>query len=41
MAVQRVNQIIQQQALLLAADNREAEPDITRVLWFPDDQEVG
>lgn len=40
MAVQNVNPVIEQQARLLAADNRRSEPDITRVLWFPDDQEV-
>ncbi len=40
MVVQHVNPEIKEQAQLLAADNRQAEPDITRVFWFPDDQEV-
>lgn len=40
MAVQHVNPVIEQQARLLAADNRQAEPDITGIFWFPDDQEV-
>ncbi len=40
MAVQHANPVIEQQARLLAVDNRRAEPDISRVLWFPDDQEV-
>jgi hypothetical protein len=40
MTVRNVNPTIEQQAKLLAADNRKAEPDITRVFWFPDDTEV-
>ena|SRR5687768_17180764 len=40
MAVQNVNPTIERQARLLADDNRRAEPDITRVYWFPDDAEV-
>ena len=31
---------IERQARLLARDNRIAEPAITRVLWFPDNEEV-
>lgn len=40
MAVQPINAAIEQQARLLAADNRQAEPDITGVFWFPDEREV-
>jgi len=40
MAVQNSNPVIEQQARLLAADNRQAEPDIIRVFWFPADHEV-
>src|SRR6266508_2541493 len=40
MAVQHISPIIEQQARLLAVDNRQAEPDIARVFWFPDIQEV-
>jgi len=40
MAVQIQNPEIEQQARLLAVDNRKAEPDITRVFWFPDESEV-
>jgi hypothetical protein len=29
-----------EQAKLLARENRRAEPRITRVYWFPDDEEV-
>ncbi|MFB3890847.1 MAG: hypothetical protein ACE15C_02360 [Phycisphaerae bacterium] len=40
MAVKPVNPVAEKQAKLLALDNRKAEPDVTRVFWFPDDQEV-
>jgi hypothetical protein len=40
MAVQHINPVIEQQARLLANDNRRAEPQITRIFWFPDDKEV-
>ncbi len=40
MAVQHINPAIEQQARTLAADNRNAEPDITKVFWFPHNQEV-
>ena len=32
--------IVEQQARYLAADNYKAEPDIQKVYWFPDDEEV-
>jgi hypothetical protein len=38
--VQHINPVIERQARHLAEDNRRAEPDITRVFWFPDDAEV-
>jgi hypothetical protein len=31
---------IKNQALLLAKDNRQADPSITKVFWFPADDEV-
>jgi len=31
---------IEEQARTLAHENREAEPGITKVYWFPDDKEV-
>jgi len=31
---------IEIQAKLLAADNKEAEPEIQRIYWFPDHDEV-
>lgn len=31
---------IREQAILLARENKKAEPGITKVYWFPDDQEV-
>lgn len=40
MSVQHINPVIEQQARLLANDNRRAEPDIMRIFWFPDEQEV-
>ncbi len=40
MTVKPINPQAQQQAEALAADNRKAEPDVTRILWFPDDHEV-
>ena len=40
MPVQNANPAIEQQARLLADDNRRAEPDIARVFWLPDDSEV-
>src|SRR4051794_6613160 len=33
-------QEIKRQAQLLARENREAEPDIEKVYWFPDEHEV-
>ena len=33
-------EVIEQQARMLAKDNREAEPDIQRVYWFPHEDEV-
>jgi len=32
--------VIERQAKILAKDNREFEPEITAVYWFPDDDEV-
>ena len=32
--------VIRQQALLLARENKRAEPGITKVYWFPDEDEV-
>ncbi len=40
MAVQPINSAVQEQARLLAADNRNAQPDIGRIFWFPDEEEV-
>ena len=40
MAVQNINSEIEGQARILADDNRRAEPDITRVFWFPNGAEV-
>jgi hypothetical protein len=40
MAVQPVNAEVQEQARLLVADNRHAQPDIGRIFWFPDEEEV-
>ena len=40
MAVQPLNGEIQKQAQLLAEDNRRAEPDVTRIFWFPAEEEV-
>ncbi len=40
MTVQPINPAVETQAKRLAADNRQAEPDITRILWFPHEQEV-
>jgi hypothetical protein len=40
MAVQPVNPVVEEQARLLAAENRRSEPDISRIFWFPDEQEV-
>lgn len=40
MAVHNINPVIEQQAKLMAADAREAAPDIERIIWFPDDAEV-
>jgi hypothetical protein len=31
---------IEEQALLLAKENKDAEPDIAAVYWFPNEQEV-
>ena len=31
---------IKRQAELLARENKEAEPDISKVYWFPDENEV-
>ena len=33
-------EIVEQQARYLAADNYKVEPDIEKVYWFPDDEEV-
>lgn len=33
-------QDIEKQARKLAQENREAEPGITKIFWFPDDNEV-
>jgi hypothetical protein len=33
-------QEIEKQAKLLARDNREAEPQISKIFWFPSDDEV-
>jgi hypothetical protein len=35
-----VIEVIEQQARYLAAENRESDPDITDVYWFPDEDEV-
>jgi len=40
MPVQHINPAIEKQARLLAEENRKAEPDITKVFWFPHDSEV-
>jgi len=40
MTVKPVNSAVEQQARELLRYHRQADPDITRVLWFPDDQEV-
>jgi hypothetical protein len=40
MPVQNAQPVIERQARLLAVDNRRAEPDISKVFWFPDEQEV-
>jgi hypothetical protein len=40
MTVKHVNPVAEKQARYLAVDNRQAEPEITRILWFPDDNEV-
>jgi hypothetical protein len=32
--------VAEKEAKYLAMEARQASPDITRVLWFPDDQEV-
>jgi hypothetical protein len=40
MGVQPINAVIQEQARSLAADNRNAQPDITRIFWLPDEEEV-
>src|SRR5579875_3567361 len=33
-------EVVEQQARMLARDNRQAEPEILDVYWFPDEQEV-
>ncbi len=33
-------ELVERQARYLASDNYEAEPDIQKVYWFPDDEEV-
>ena len=38
--VQHINPVIERQARRLAEDNRRAEPDISRVFWFPSDADV-
>lgn len=40
MSVQHLNPVIEQQAKHLAKENRESNPDISRIYWFPDEQEV-
>lgn len=32
--------VVERQAKLLAKENRQAEPQISKVYWFPDDNEV-
>lgn len=34
------HEVVERQARLLATKNREAEPEITEIYWFPDDAEV-
>jgi hypothetical protein len=36
----KINSVAERQARFLAADNRQASPDIKRVLWFPNEREV-
>jgi hypothetical protein len=36
----KINPVAERQAKFLAADNRQASPDITRILWFPNEREV-
>ncbi len=33
-------EIIQEQAKILAAESKKAEPGIAKIYWFPDDSEV-
>lgn len=40
MTVRPINPEIEQEARMLAVDNRQASPDVTRIIWFPDDTEV-
>ena len=40
MSVKPVNPVAEKQARAMAAENRQTSPDITAVLWFPDDQEI-
>ena len=40
MTVKPVNPVVEQEARLPVVSHRQAEPDITKVFWFPDDQEV-
>lgn len=40
MTVKPVNPVAEKEAKYLAAEVREADPTITKVFWFPDDQEV-
>jgi hypothetical protein len=40
MTVKPVNPVADRQARYLAVDNRQTNPDITRIFWFPDDEEV-
>jgi hypothetical protein len=40
MTVKPVNPVAEKQARAMAAENRQTNPDITTILWFPDDQEI-
>ena len=40
MTVKHVNPVAEKQARFLAVDNRQADPDITKIFWFPDDNDV-
>ena len=40
MTVQPVNPVVEQEAKLLAMENRTSDPDIIKVYWFPNDRVV-